>query len=154
MRKLFVMALSLIFLLAGCFHIISDKSRALADRSVTFSQLRENPDSFRGRFVILGGAVTGIRQSKEGVRLEVVEYPLDIEDMPDTSSDSRGRFLVDLPPDVGYATFKPGMLVTMAGAVAGKYVKPLDKADYTYPVIVVKEIHLVVPSRPVNYRSY
>ena len=151
MRRLFVVALSML-LLAGCAHIISDKSRAMADRSVTFSQLKVNPDSLRGKFVILGGAVTGVLQLKEGVRLEVIQYPLDMEEIPDNSSDSGGRFLVDLPPDVGYSTFKPGMLVTMAGEVAGKMVKPLDKADYTYPVIVVKEIHMVVPSRP-SYRT-
>lgn len=147
MRTPLILALSLLVCLVGCTHIISDKSLERADRSIRFDELRHDPDAFRGKFVILGGLITGIRQDKEGVQLEVIEYPLDSEEMPDASSRSGGRFLVTLPPDVGYATFKPGILVTMAGEVVGKVVKPLENVEYTYPVLVVKEIHIIA-TRP------
>lgn len=62
--------------------------------------------------------------------------------MPVTSARPGGRFLVILPPDVGPSTFKPGLLVSLAGEVVGKAVKPLDQAEYTYPVLVVREIHI------------
>jgi outer membrane lipoprotein len=153
MRTPLILMFLLLLCLAGCTHIISDKSLERADRSIRFSELQHDPDAFRGKFVILGGLVTGIRQSKEGVQLEVIEYPLDMEEMPDTSSVSGGRFLVNLPPDVGYATFKPGVLVTMAGEVAGKVVKPLESVEYTYPILVVKEIHIIVRPSGGYYRG-
>lgn len=142
MKTLLVLLFPLL-LLSGCAHIISEKSLALADRSITFGSLRTNPDAYKGKFVILGGLVTGIKRVPEGFQLEVVEYRLDSEEMPDTSANSGGRFLVILPPDVGPATFKPGMLVSMGGEVVGKAVKPLEGVEYTYPVLVVKEIHIL-----------
>jgi outer membrane lipoprotein len=155
MRTPMVLALLWLFFLAGCTHIISDTSRGRADSSIEFDALRKAPDAFRGKFIILGGLVTGVQQTDEGVQLEVVEYPLDIEEMPDVSARSGGRFLVNLPPDVGYDTFKPGILVTMAGEVVGKAVKPLDNVVYTYPVLVVKEIHIIVPPRQMRpYGGY
>ena len=155
MRTPLALVFPLLLFLAGCTHIISDTSLGRADRSIEFGALRKDPDAFRGKFVILGGLVTGVRQTGEGVQLEVVEQPLDSEEMPDASAGSGGRFLVNLPPDVGYATFKPGVLVTMAGEVVGKAVKPLDNVEYTYPVIVVKEIHIIVPPRQMRpYGGY
>jgi outer membrane lipoprotein len=142
MKRFLILLLSLL-LLSGCTHIISEKSRMQADHSVTFRSLQENPDAFKGKFVILGGLITGIRQVPEGFQLEVLEYRLDSEEMPDTSARSDGRFLVILPPDVGPATFRPGMLISVAGEVAGKAVKPLEHTEYTYPVLVVKEIHII-----------
>lgn len=153
MRIRAILALLFMLLLAACTHLISDKSLERADRSVKFGDLRKDPDAFRGKFIILGGLVTSVRQNREGVQLEVVEYPLDSEEMPDVTGESGGRFLVNLPPDVGYATFKPGVLVTMAGEVVGKEVRSLDKMEYAYPVLVVKEIHIIVQPSGGYYRG-
>lgn len=153
MRIITILTLPLLLLLAACTHLISEKSLDRADRSVSFAELRKNPDAFRGKFVILGGLVTAVRQNREGVQLEVVEYPVDSEEMPEVTAESGGRFLVNLPPNVGYATFKPGVLVTMAGEVVGKEVRSLDKMEYSYPVLVVKEIHIIVQPPGGYYRG-
>ena len=133
-----------ILLLCGCTHLISEKSRMQADHSIIFESMRENPDAYKGKFVVLGGLVTGIKRVSEGFQIEVIEYRLDSEEMPDTSGRSGGRFLVILPPDTGPATFRPGMLVSMAGEVVGKVIKPLEGTEYTYPVLVAREIHIIV----------
>ena len=153
MRIITILTLPLLLLLAACTHLISEKSLDRADRSVSFAELRKNPDAFRGKFVILGGLVTAVRQNREGVQLEVVEYPVDSEEMPEVTAESGGRFLVNLPPNLGYATFKPGVLVTMAGEVVGKEVRSLDKMEYSYPVLVVKEIHIIVQPPGGYYRG-
>jgi outer membrane lipoprotein len=148
MRIPLILAIPLLLLIAGCTHIISAKSRERADRSVKFGEVRRDPDAYRGKFIILGGVVTEIRQNKVGVQLEVLEYQLDSEEMPNISAQSGGPFLVDLPPNVAYATFKRGMMVTMAGEVEGKDVA------YTYPVLVVREIHIIVRPPGGYYRGY
>jgi len=152
MRMPLVLALTLALFLTGCTHIISDKSLDRADRSVAFEALRKDPDAFKGKFVILGGLVVAVRQTPEGAQLEIVEHPLDSEERPDDSAGSGGRFLVYLPTDSGYGTFKPGVLVSLAGEVVGKAVKPLDNVEYTYPVLVVKEVHVIVS--PPGMRPY
>jgi outer membrane lipoprotein len=154
MRIPLILTIPLLLLIAGCTHIISEKSREQADRSVKFSDVRHDPDAYRGKFVILGGVITGVRQNKEGVQLEVIQYPLDNEEMPDISAQSGGPFLVDLPSHVGYAMFKRGMVVTMAGEVKGKAVEPLGNAEYTYPVLVVREIHIIVRPQGGYNRGY
>jgi outer membrane lipoprotein len=151
MGKPLILALSLLLFLTGCTHIISEKSLERADPTVTFGKLRENPDDYRGKFVILGGAIVGVTHTREGRQLEVVQYPLDSTEMPDTTSDSEGRFLVILPHERGYVAFNPGMLVTMAGEVVGKVVKPLAGAEYVYPAIVVREIHIIVTHPAYRY---
>ena len=152
MGKRLILLLSLLFLSSGCAHIISEKSLEKADRSVEFSKLRQEPDAFRGRFVILGGAIAAVRPGRDGTELEVVQYPLDSMEMPETTDESEGRFLVALPAEHGFGTFKPGMVVTMAGEVVGKAKRPLAGAEYGYPVIVVREIHIIV--LPPGRRGY
>jgi outer membrane lipoprotein len=154
MRTPSVLALSLLLFLAGCTKIISDTSLDRADRSIRFSDLQRDPEAYRGKFVILGGAIMEIRQVKDGIQLEVIEYPLDNDDMPVTLHPPGGLFLVILPPDAGYAMFRPGMVVTIAGEVAGKADRQANKVEYTYPVLAVKEIHIIVHSSGGYYHGY
>jgi outer membrane lipoprotein len=154
MKKLIILAVAFMFLGAGCTHIISEKSLAMADPRIEFTQLRDNPDKYFGKFVIVGGSIAGVTRSPDGVRVEVVQYPLDSMELPDPTSDSKGRFMVALPPEQAAIQLKPGVLVTMAGEVVGKTVKPLEGRDYTYPVIAIKEIHIITRPPAGYYRGY
>lgn len=143
MKRLFIVALPLVLFVTGCAHWISDQSRAAADRTITFSQLRENPDACRGKLVLVGGIVAATTQTGKGSWLEVVEHRLDSRELPDQVIPSRGRFLAIAPGLLDPATYKPGALVSMMGEVTGKEVRQLGGADYTYPVISVREIHAI-----------
>lgn len=153
MRILLMAAIPLVLLITGCTHIISDQSLERADRSIGFSELRKNPDAYRGKFIILGGVVTGVKKVRGVVQLEMMEYPLDSGEMPDISARPGGQFLVILPPGIGYASFQPGMMVTMAGEVVGAEVKSLENVEDRYPVLVAKEIHIVIRSPGGYYRG-
>jgi len=141
MRKILILALPLVLLVAGCAHQISQKSLELADRTITFSKLRENPDAYRGKFVVLGGVIAAVKDVQEGTQIEVVQHDLDSREMPDAASVSGGRFLAITPDFLPVATCRPGANVTMAGEVAGRKTQPLKGVEYTYPVIVIKEVH-------------
>ncbi|HEX9078497.1 MAG TPA: Slp family lipoprotein [Desulfuromonadaceae bacterium] len=135
--------LPLVFLLAGCSHWISTQSRAAADQSISFSQLRENPDAYRGKYVLLGGTVATAEQDGEGTRLEVVEHRLDSRELPDRAVPSQGRFLATTAWRLDPVTYKSGTLVSMMGEVAGSRTRLLEGMEYTYPVISVREIHAI-----------
>jgi outer membrane lipoprotein len=154
MKKSISLALAFIFLFSGCTHIISKNSLAMADRSIAFTQILENPDKYSGKFVILGGTVAGITYTPNGAVVEVQQLPLDSMELPDLTSVSQGRFMVDLPPGQASATLKPGMLVSMAGEVAGKMVRELKGEKYTYPLIVIKELHIMAHRSEGYYRGY
>ena len=68
MRTPFVLGLMVLCLLAGCTHIISEKSLDRADRSVSFDVLRKDPDAYKGKFVILGGSMGKTALDLNGVK--------------------------------------------------------------------------------------
>ncbi len=143
MGNLLILVLPLVFLVAGCTHWIGDQSRALVDRSITFRQLRENPDAYRGKFVMFGGTVDEVTRTGEGTWLDIIEHRLDSRELPDEVIPSRGRFLATTSEPLDPVHFKPGVLVSMMGEVTGAKVRPLKGADYIYPVIAIREIHAI-----------
>ncbi len=143
MMKICLLFLSLLILLAGCAHIISDKTLAQADRNVTFNELRENPGAFVGKTVLLGGRLTDVTRSSEGTQLEVVEYKLDNIQMPLDSFCSGLRFLAFTPESLNTAVYKPGKFVTMAGEFAGKKKVSIKGVECNCLVVNIKELHAV-----------
>ena len=143
MRNPFICLLPVALLIAGCSHWISEQSRALADRTVTYSHLRENPEAYRGKFVLLGGIVAAVTHTDEGTRLEVVEHRLDSRELPDQVVPSRGRFLATTPESLDPAKYKPGALVSMMGEMTGKELQLQGGAEYAYPVIAIREIRAI-----------
>lgn len=142
MRSSLILTLAFLFLVTGCAHNISKKSLALVDRSITFDKLRENPETFRWKFVVLGGNIDSALKTPEGTVLEIVQHDLDARELPDETVASRGRFLALTPDSLHIIMCRPGRLVSIAGEVAGIEVRRLDGKDYTYPLINVKELHL------------
>jgi outer membrane lipoprotein len=141
MRRLLVFALPLLLLVTGCAHLISEQSRVLADQSITFDQLREPPQAYRGKLVLLGGNVAEVTKSGEGVRLLVIEHRLDSRELPVEVLPSRGCFLAITAESLDSDTYKPGALVTMMGEVTGEKTQPPAGAEHGYPVIIIREIH-------------
>ena len=141
MRKALLVAALPVLLISGCAHYISAPSRALADRSIAFAQLRETPDAFRGRIVMLGGVITETTPLPSGTRLEVEEHRLDSRELPMEVAPSGGRFLAVTPERLDPDRYGPGTLVSLVGEVMGGEVEKRRGMEYRYPVISVKEIH-------------
>lgn len=140
-RILFILAL-LITTLSGCAHVISDQSRSLVDPTVTYTMLKEKPDGFVGKHVLLGGVIAGVRNTGTGSQLEVMQVALDETGTPEDTFRSEGRFLAISESFLDSMIFKPDRLVTLVGEVKGKKIMTLDEVDYTYPVVAIKEIHV------------
>jgi len=137
-----VLVLTLLFVMTGCAHNISDKSLALVDRSITFDRLLENPEGYRGKFVVFGGKIEAAEKRAEGIRLEIRQYDLDGRELPDETAVSRGRFLAVATGSLKISICRTGRLASIAGEVVGREVLPSAGVDYVYPVISVREIHL------------
>ncbi len=142
MKRIFLLGAAFL-LLAGCAHVISEESRNLVDPTIQFQNLRSNPDSYLGKYVMLGGTVAAVRNSKEGSQLEVVQSPLESDDLPEeTSHTSGGRFLATTSRFLDPLVYEIGRRVTVVGQVQGKKTLPIDQVDYTYPIITIREIHV------------
>jgi outer membrane lipoprotein len=148
--------------LAGCAptDVVPVPLQSLLDTSLTFPQLREAPDSYRGRLLVLGGEVLSAKRLKEGTKIEVLQIPLDgsYEPGPDRTA-SQGRFLAIQKEFLDPATIPPGTRLTVVGEVAGALADKLDETDYTYPLLDVKSLKVwhrggIITSAPVYLPPY
>ncbi len=91
-----------------------------ADLGVTFAQLLQDPESYTGRVVLLGGELIRVTPGQDGNTLEILQRPLAADYRPLPYRPSWGRFLVFVPASVGQRFPEPGSLVTVVGEVRGK----------------------------------
>lgn len=142
MKRLLFLLIFSFTALSGCAHVISDEGLKLADRSLTFRAVRENPNAHVGKNIIIGGTIASIRNGKDGAELEVVQLNLDMTGMPEDSHRSGGRFIATSADFMDSLIYSVGKMVTILGEITGKKTKKLEERDYTYPVLAIKEIHL------------
>lgn len=131
--------------LAGCATVISKQSLQLADRGVSFAGLRQDPDRYIGRNLLLGGGIAGVRNTNEGGELEVVQFATDEEGKITDTAKSGGRFIASSSGFLDPAVYRTGLLVTIVGEVVGKKNMLLGDVVYAYPLLVIREIHLWKP---------
>jgi len=146
-------ALALILLLAGCAGnpVVPASLAPQLDKTLTFPQLRESADSYRGHLIVLGGEVLSAKRLKDGTRIEVLEIPLEgsLQPGPDRTM-SEGRFVAIQKEFLDPATIPPGTRLTVVGEVTGSVVDKLDETDYTFPVLEIKALK-VWPRREESY---
>jgi outer membrane lipoprotein len=107
------------------------------DRSVTFSQLRANPDQYHGQIVMFSGIVLDAKRKRDQSEIEVLELPGQPGAPPTGDrTQSEGRFLA-VKEGLDPAVVEKEHPITVIGRVTGKAVKLLDETEYTYPVLEV-----------------
>lgn len=142
MKTIGRLIIALSFFMAGCAHVMSEQSLKLADRRITFEELKSAPESYVGKYVLLGGTIAGVKNAREGGELEVVQSPLDSTGMPEETNYSAGRFIVTSSKFLDPLVYKSGRRVTVVGEVKGKKSRMIDEAKYTYPVVAEVELRL------------
>ncbi len=147
MRKLVVL-FAFALLLQSCTYAISRDMVAQVDKTITFEMLQADPDSFKGKITILGGAIANITHTKQGTVIEVVQKPLDYWGKPKRTKRTGGRFLVIYPGYLDTFIYAPGREITVAAEVEGTRSKALGEMEYSYPVVMAKEMKLWERERP------
>jgi outer membrane lipoprotein len=128
--------------LAGCSHVLSSRALDQVDRGLSYTEVRADPEAYRGRTLLLGGMIVDNRSAADGTTLEVLRFFLDSWGRPDRPDEEGGRYLVQSADFLDPELYRKGRLVTLTGTVAGQQVRPLFGRDYRYPVFVPGEIHL------------
>jgi outer membrane lipoprotein len=133
---LFVLALT------GCAPVISKPLRDQVDHTLTFRDVFNDPDANKGKVVVWAGVIVEAKNTKEGTLIEILQKPADYFGGPETVDKSEGRFLALYGSYLDVAVYGKGREVTVAGEVTGKRTMPLGEIQYTYPLLLVKEIYL------------
>ena len=109
--------------------------------SLTFSQIKESPDSYKGKLIILGGQILEAKRLQDSTQLIVLQLPLIDEQDPTTElTQSQGRFIAVEKNFLDPATVPAGTRITLVGELSGSVTKQLDETTYTYPTLTIKNL--------------
>lgn len=149
--KMFLLPALVFIFLSGCAHVFSDRANSLVDTTITFDQLKRDPKPYLGKYVKVGGIIASTKNTREGSRIEIVEFKLGSDDIPDDTTPSGGRFLAETTDYLDNMVYKAGLPVALIGEVKGTRTMPLDEIEYTYPVISIAEIRVWKKSETYPY---
>jgi len=142
----------LVFILSGCAHVISKDLRTKSDSSLTLNQVRQNPETFKGKWVVWGGEIIETVNQRDGTtQIEVFQKPLGLRGEPNETVASEGRFLISVDQYLDSYIFRRGRKITVAGEIQGEKIKPLGEMDYRYPFLLSRQYYLWPEY---YYRSY
>lgn len=132
----------LIIGLCGCTYAVSKKYRQEADPELSYDKVKENPKAFAGAIVIWGGKIVDTVNHAGGTDLIVLEIPLENGEVPSGSvQESRGRYIARSGQFLDPEIYSRGKLITLAGEVDGQETRPLGQMQYTYPILLIRELH-------------
>lgn len=147
MKTILVLFCSLLFL-QGCTYAISPGLADRADKTIPFEKLQADPDSFKGKLLVLGGTIVQAMAVNQGTLLEVDRKPLDYWGKPVRTSRKGSRFLAFSPGHLNTMAYAPGVDITLAGEVLGTGSPMIGDKRYDDPVVFVKELKLWERERP------
>jgi len=143
------MLLSLI--IAGCAHVVPKEKRQLAEEIPAYS-LFKDPDSYKGRLIIIGGNIISAVNTEEGTYIEVLQKSLDYRGKPEETDISAGRFIIFYEGYLDTAIYSRGREITVFGKVIGKRIRTLGEILYPYLMIEGKELYLFELRRDIPIR--
>lgn len=131
----------LALVLVGCNTTTALYKTDAVSSTLTPEEVLSDPDSAKGT-VIWGGVIVSSINLVDRTQFEVLAYPLDSNQRPDTSKNSLGRFLLQSPEYVETKNYEPGRELTAMGTLQGITKGEIKEAKYDYPTVTVNDVHL------------
>lgn len=128
--------------LCGC-GVISKDIRREAVPITGLEEVRNNPDKFKEKTIIVGGEIINVlNHEDESTTLIVLALPLSSDERPDKWENNQGRFMVRTTQFLDPMVYSKGREVTVAGIVVGTEHASIGKTMYRYVVIKARQIYL------------
>lgn len=130
----------------GCARPFSEEALVKVNRSISFSDLKHDPEKYKGIWLLLAGVIVGSKNTKEGTFIEILQKPMDRDGRPLETDATEGRFVVQSDRFLDGAVYHRGRGLSVIAEVMGRKEMPLDEILYSYPLLMIKEVHLWEPS--------
>jgi outer membrane lipoprotein len=140
--KMIAVLFSTVLFFQGCTYAISPGIADKSDKTVRFEKLQADPESFKGKIIIVGGTIARTSELNQGTLIEVAQKPLDYWGKPVRTIRTGGRFLVFHQGPLNMMAYAPGVDITVAGEVLGTGSPVLGGKQYDHPVLLAKELKL------------
>ncbi len=95
-----------------------------------------------GTRVLWGGVIVQGINAQDASRIEVLGYPLDSNQRPDTDEPPLGRFIVQRQGYLEMADYAPGKLLTVVGGFTRVLDGQVGEAPYRFPVVAGERMYL------------
>ena len=138
--KMIAVLFSFMLFFQGCTYAISSGMVDKADKTVRFEKLQADPDSFKGKLIIVGGTISQASDVNQGTLLEIIQRPLDYWGKPERTKRTGGRFLVFHQGTLNTLAYAPGIDITVAGEVIETGSPMLGTKQYDFLVVLSKEL--------------
>lgn len=112
------------------------------DTALTPDRASADPAAVKGQRVLWGGMIISAVNLETQTQIEILAYPLDAKQRPDTSEPAYGRFLARRDGYLETADLGEGRLVTVTGQLVGTTEAMIGESRYTYPVVQISDYHL------------
>jgi len=99
------------------------------------------PERYHDASVVWGGKILAIDNLALTTDVQVVAYPLDRNQRPDTRAPSIERFVLAIPGFVEAGDYPPGRWLSARGRVIGSEVHRIQERDVVYPRIASDDVH-------------
>jgi outer membrane lipoprotein len=116
--------------------------RAQYEEEITPAQAARAADSLQGKGLLWGGLVIATSNLEDRSEIEVLAYPLDRGQQPDTSRTPLGRFIATTGDYLETVDYAEGRLVTVAGRLSGTREGRIGDTRYLYPVLETAPEHI------------
>jgi outer membrane lipoprotein len=127
--------------LAGCAPAPIYKPTA-NNVAVPPSQVAREPERYGTSDVIWGGRIVQVRNFADHSEVEILAYPLDGSQRPQSNDTGNGRFIAAMPGYVESLDYPAGGLVTVSGRINGTRASNVGQASYTFPLVTVNQSHV------------
>jgi outer membrane lipoprotein len=142
MANKIVLAAILSFVLSGCTSALSNQVMQQTDQTIAFPDLQRQPERYRGAVVIFGGQILETVVKAGETRVQVLQLPLGVQQRPDNTAASQGRFIVVYKRFADPLVYEKGRKITVVGVVEGGQVIMLNDRPYSLPVLLERETYL------------
>lgn len=116
--------------------------RAQYEEEITPAQAAGTADTLQGKGILWGGLVIATSNLENRSEIEVLAYPLDRRQQPDTSRTPLGRFIATTGDYLETIDYAEGRLVTIAGRLSGTREGRIGDTRYVYPVLETAQEHI------------
>ena len=136
-----IVVASVLLLLCACATTPPLDSSGI-DLALTPAEAISHSEELREHRILWGGMIISAANLKTTTQIEILAYPLDSSQRPDTSKPAYGRFLAQHDGYLETAELGTGSMLTLSGRLDGTSVSMIGESQYTYPVISIEEFHL------------
>ncbi len=138
---LITLLLSVSFL--SCAPVLRKDYMDTGIRDVSLSEIKQNPETYKGKVFILGGIIVSTRVTEEGSLIEAIYLHADSRGYPEDGAN--GRYLALYPRENGIMDpqiYRKGRRITLAAEFADTRQGKIDDAKYVYPLFVIRDFYL------------